>query len=118
MCVAAQRRLLIMLLLVAGGFACSAVGAAIPATQSAANDISFMSGVNLSDDSYFTDGLDLSNESGRSSTASPGAPPSDPAKAPTSINDPLPPAFWSGLSMLAICAVFISVRKIRYELLR
>ena len=118
MFVAAQRRFAAGLFLVASTFIGGAAMGGVSATQPAVNDLLYPSTLNLPDDSHFTLTQDIAEES-NPLLVPPAPPPSvDPVKAPKSINDPLPPAFWSGLSMLGICAAFISVRKIRQELLR
>ena len=125
MFVAAQRRFVPGLFLVVCAFIARAAMGGAPATQPTAFDFSpspnlnsFSPNLNWDQDSHLTGAVGATDDTDTPSVSRSTPIATEAVKAPKSINDPLPPAVWSGLSMLALCAAFISVRKIRQELLR
>lgn len=113
-----QQRIVVLLLIAAGVFISRPAHAAgIDTTRPAQTGVSLLL-ADVPDETQFN----VPGAQGDSTTIQSAAPSTQPSATeqpaqPQVINDPLPPAFWPGVCMLALAGTLLSVRKL-HRLLR
>jgi hypothetical protein len=106
----------VLWLLVAGGTCMGAAARGAVAAQAAPESASALLADNFEEQHFTLSPVGtIEGEDHSATVASPDST-SRATTQPVAINDPLPPAFWPGLCMLALAGTLLSVRRLRRQL--
>jgi hypothetical protein len=104
----------VLWLLVAGGTCMGAAARGAVAAQAAPESTLALSADNYEEQHFTLSPVGTVQGEDPSATVSDST--GQPTTQPAAINDPLPPAFWPGLCMLALAGTLLSVRRLRRQL--